>query len=75
ALVVYNPKLRLERQIYRGIREAANASKSLEHREEAKKVADLRETLRSRGLYIEYHPIVVTDDKRVFGYEALARGT
>ena len=28
SLVVYNPKLRLERQIYRGIREAANASKS-----------------------------------------------
>jgi len=75
ALVVYNPKLRLERQIYRGIREAANASKSLEHREEARKVSDLRETLRDRGLYIEYHPIVVTDDQRVFGYEALARGT
>ena len=53
ALVVYNPKLRLERQIYRGIREAANASKSLEHREEARKVSDLRETLRNRGLYIE----------------------
>ena len=48
ALVVYNPKLRLERQIYRGIREAANASKSLEHREQAKKVSDLRETLRNR---------------------------
>src|SRR5258708_17358229 len=75
ALIVYNPKLRLERQIYRGIREAANASKSLEHREEAKKVSDLRETLRSRGLYIEYHPIVVTDTEKIFGYEALARGT
>ena len=75
ALVIYNPKLRLERQIYRGIREAANASKSLEHREEAKKVADLRETLRDRGLYIEYHPIIVTDTEEVFGYEALARGT
>src|SRR5204863_4045821 len=75
ALVIYNPKLRLERQIYRGIREAANASKSLEHREQAKKVADLRETLRDRGLYIEYHPIVITDSQRVFGYEALARGT
>jgi GGDEF domain-containing protein len=28
ALVVYNPKLRLERQIYRGIREAANAPRA-----------------------------------------------
>jgi EAL domain-containing protein (putative c-di-GMP-specific phosphodiesterase class I) len=75
ALVIHNPKLRLERQIYRAMREAANASKSLEHREEAKKVADLRETLRNRGLYIEYHPIVITDNQKVFGYEALARGT
>lgn len=75
ALVAYNPKLRLERQIYRAIREAANASKSLEHREEARKLSDLRETLRDRGLYIEYHPIVITDNRKVFGYEALARGT
>src|SRR5438874_10217697 len=56
------------------MREAANASKSLEYREQAKKVSDLRETLRDRGLYIEYHPIVITDSQKVFGYEALARG-
>ena len=75
ARVVYNPKLRLERQIYRGIREASNASKSLEHRDQAKKTADLRETLRTGGLYIDYHPIVVADTLKIFGYEALARGT
>jgi EAL domain-containing protein (putative c-di-GMP-specific phosphodiesterase class I)/GGDEF domain-containing protein len=75
AHVVYNPKLRLERQIYRGMREAANASKSLEHRDQAKKTGDLRETLRTGGLYIEYHPIVVADSRKIFGYEALARGT
>ena len=75
AHVVYNPKLRLERQIYRGMREAANASKSLEHRDQAKKVADLRETLRTGGLYIDYHPIVHADTQQIFGYEALARGT
>jgi EAL domain-containing protein (putative c-di-GMP-specific phosphodiesterase class I)/GGDEF domain-containing protein len=73
--VLYNPKLRMERQIYRGIREAANASKSLEHRDQAVKIADLRETLRVGGLYIDYHPIVVTDTQKIFGYEALARGT
>ena len=75
AHVLCNPKLRLERQIYRGIREAAGASKSLEHRDQAKKIADLRETLRTGGLYIDYHPIVVTDTQKIFGYEALARGT
>lgn len=75
AHVIYNPKLRLERQIYRGLREASNASKSLEHRDQAKKVADLRETLRTGGLYIDYHPIVVAETREIFGYEALARGT
>ncbi len=73
--VIYNPKLRLERQVYRGIREASNASKSLEHRDQARKVADLRETLRTGGLYIDYHPIVSADSRKIFGYEALARGT
>ncbi len=73
--VIHNPKVRMEREIYRGIREASNASKSLEHRDQAKKVADLRETLRTGGLYIDYHPIVVADSLKIFGYEALARGT
>ena len=73
--VIYNPKLRLERQIYRGVREASNASQSLEHRDQAKKVADLRETLRTGGLYIDYHPIVTAESRKIFGYEALARGT
>jgi EAL domain-containing protein (putative c-di-GMP-specific phosphodiesterase class I) len=61
--------------VYRGIREASNASKSLEHRDQAKKVADLRETLRTSGLYIDYHPIIVAESRKIFGYEALARGT
>ena len=72
--VYYNPKIRLERLIYRGIREAANAARGLEERERARKVADLRTSLRERGVYIDYHPIVVTDTLEIFGYEALARG-
>jgi EAL domain-containing protein (putative c-di-GMP-specific phosphodiesterase class I)/GGDEF domain-containing protein len=74
AHIYYDPKLRLERQIYRGIREAAASSNSVEQRELARKSADLRETLRTGALYIDYHPIVVTDTKEIFGYEALARG-
>ena len=72
--VYYNPKIRLERLIYRGIREAANAAKSVEERERARKVADLKATLRARSVYIDYHPILTTDTGEVFGYEALARG-
>ena len=74
AHVYYNPKIRLERQIYRGIREAANAARSTEQRERARKVADLRTALRERGVYVDYHPIVYADTEEIFGYEALARG-
>jgi EAL domain-containing protein (putative c-di-GMP-specific phosphodiesterase class I)/GGDEF domain-containing protein len=71
----YDPKIRLERQLYRAIRDAASSSNSVEQREFARKAADLRETLRTGGLYIDYHPIVVTETQEIFGYEALARGT
>ena len=69
-----NPKLRAERIIYRGIREAAQAARSVENRERTRKIADLKDTLRQGGVYIEYHPIVVTGTEAVYGYEALARG-
>ena len=74
AHVYYNPKIRLERLIYRGIREAANASRSIEERERARRVADLRTSLRDRSVYIDYHPIVIAETQEIFGYEALARG-
>ena len=72
--VYYNPKVRLERVIYRGIREAAKAARSVEERDRARRVADLRASLRERGVYIDYHPIVVTETQEIYGYEALARG-
>ncbi|MDQ3521355.1 MAG: EAL domain-containing protein [Gemmatimonadota bacterium] len=70
-----NPKIRTERMIYRGIREAAQAARSVEHRERSRKVADLKETLRQGAVYVEYHPIVITATKEVYGFEALARGS
>jgi EAL domain-containing protein (putative c-di-GMP-specific phosphodiesterase class I) len=66
--------MRLERQVYRGIRAAASNARNVEQRDRARIVDDLRETLRTRAVYIDYHPIVSTADGRVFGYEALARG-
>jgi EAL domain-containing protein (putative c-di-GMP-specific phosphodiesterase class I)/GGDEF domain-containing protein len=72
--VYYNPKIRLERLIYRGIREAAKAARGIEERARARKVADLRASLRERGVYIDYHPIVVAETQEIYGYEALARG-
>ncbi|MDB4913666.1 MAG: hypothetical protein JWM95_1310 [Gemmatimonadetes bacterium] len=75
AHLYYNPKIRLERVIYRGIREAQSASRSLEERERGRRVSDLKAAIRDRGVYVDYHPIVVTATKEIFGYEALARGT
>ncbi|MEP6990119.1 MAG: GGDEF domain-containing phosphodiesterase [bacterium] len=74
AHLYYNPKIRLERVIYRGIREAQNASRSLEQRERARRVNDLKTAIRDRGVYVDYHPIVVATTREIFGYEALARG-
>jgi EAL domain-containing protein (putative c-di-GMP-specific phosphodiesterase class I)/GGDEF domain-containing protein len=69
-----NPKIRTERMIYRGIREASQAARSVEHRERSRKVADLKTMLRDGAVEIEYHPIVVTETAEIYGYEALARG-
>jgi EAL domain-containing protein (putative c-di-GMP-specific phosphodiesterase class I)/GGDEF domain-containing protein len=74
ARAYYDPKIRLERLIYRAIREAAIDARSVEERERTSKVADLRRTLRDGSVYVDYHPIVWTDSGEVFGYEALARG-
>ena len=75
AHLYHNPKIRLERLIYRGIREAQNASRSLEQRERARRVNDLKTAIRDRGVYVDYHPIVIASTREIFGYEALARGT
>lgn len=75
AHVYHNPKVRLERLIYRGVREAAHAARSIEQRQRARKVTDLRRLLHDGSVYVEYHPIFSADTGLVFGYEALARGT
>ena len=74
AHVYHNPKVRVERLIYRGVREAAHTARSIEQRQRARKVTELRRLLHDRSLYVEYHPIFSADTGRIFGYEALARG-
>lgn len=70
-----NPKIRTERLIYRGLREAERAARSAEEWERARKVGELKTTLREGLVFIEYHPIIVTATEEVYGYEALARGS
>jgi EAL domain-containing protein (putative c-di-GMP-specific phosphodiesterase class I)/GGDEF domain-containing protein len=74
ATVFRNPKIRTERLIYRGIREASNAARGAEEWERTRKVSDLKSTIRDGAVFIEYHPIIVTNTEEVYGFEALARG-
>ncbi|HLV26577.1 MAG TPA: EAL domain-containing protein [Gemmatimonadales bacterium] len=74
AHVHYNPKVRLQRLVYRGIREAASAARSVEERERARRVAELRAVIRDGLVYVDYHPIVHAASGQIYGYEALARG-
>jgi EAL domain-containing protein (putative c-di-GMP-specific phosphodiesterase class I)/GGDEF domain-containing protein len=74
ATVFRNPKIRTERLIYRGIREASNAAHGAEEWERTRKVSDLKTTIRDGAVFIEYHPIIVTNTEEVYGFEALARG-
>jgi EAL domain-containing protein (putative c-di-GMP-specific phosphodiesterase class I)/GGDEF domain-containing protein len=74
ATVFRNPKIRTERLLYRGIREAAQAARGAEEWERSRKVSDLKATIRDGAVFIEYHPIIVTATEEVYGFEALARG-
>ncbi len=72
--VYYTPKIRFERLIYRGVREAANAARSVEQRERVRRTAALKGVLHAGEVYVDFHPIVVAESGEIFGYEALARG-
>ena len=72
--VYYTPKIRFERLIYRGVREAANAARSVEQRERGRRTAALKSVLHDGSVYVDFHPIVLADTGEIFGYEALARG-
>jgi EAL domain-containing protein (putative c-di-GMP-specific phosphodiesterase class I)/GGDEF domain-containing protein len=74
ATVFRNPKIRTERLIYRGIREASQAARGAEQWERTRKVSDLKQTIRDGAVFIEYHPIIVTKTEEIYGFEALARG-
>jgi EAL domain-containing protein (putative c-di-GMP-specific phosphodiesterase class I)/GGDEF domain-containing protein len=69
-----NPKIRTERLIYRGIREASQAARGAKEWERSRKISDLKGLLRDGAVFMEYHPIIVTDTEEIYGYEALARG-
>jgi EAL domain-containing protein (putative c-di-GMP-specific phosphodiesterase class I) len=64
----------MERLIYRGIREASQAARGAKDWERSRKISDLKALLREGAVFMEYHPIIISDTEEVYGYEALARG-
>ncbi|HSH46534.1 MAG TPA: EAL domain-containing protein [Longimicrobiales bacterium] len=74
ATIFQNSKIRMERLIYRGIREAAQAARGAKEWERSRKISDLKSLLREGAVYMEYHPIIVTANEEIYGFEALARG-
>jgi EAL domain-containing protein (putative c-di-GMP-specific phosphodiesterase class I)/GGDEF domain-containing protein len=74
ATIFRNPKIRMERLIYRGIREASQAARGAKEWERSRKIADLKTLIREGAVFMEYHPIIVTGTEAIYGYEALARG-
>ena len=76
AHVYYNPKIRLERLIYRGIREAANAATSARAaRARAARRRPARRACATARCTSTTTRSCVADTREIFGYEALARGT
>ena len=57
ATIFRNPKIRTERLIYRGIREAAQAARGAEQWERTRKVADLKSTIRDGAVFIEQRQV------------------
>jgi EAL domain-containing protein (putative c-di-GMP-specific phosphodiesterase class I) len=74
ATIFRNPKIRMERLIYRGIREASQAARGAKEWERSRKIADFKTLLREGAVFMEYHPIIITENEEIYGYEALARG-
>jgi len=66
------PKMRIERAIYRGLELAREICRRQAEKEKTGRLAELLQLLDRRELTIRYQPIVRLADGTVHGYEALA---
>jgi EAL domain-containing protein (putative c-di-GMP-specific phosphodiesterase class I)/CheY-like chemotaxis protein len=74
ARIRYSPQVRLERLVYRALREAINVAASKEGERAALLREQFRDILVKRQIETLYQPIVELGTGRVFAYEALSRG-
>lgn len=73
-VVEYVPQIRLERQIYQGMRRAADAVRTAEQNRKRQLSREMRDIIRRRRITTLFQPIVRSSDGQVFGYEILTRG-
>jgi EAL domain-containing protein (putative c-di-GMP-specific phosphodiesterase class I)/DNA-binding response OmpR family regulator len=74
ARIDYRPQIRLERQVYEGMRIAADAVRDAEQQRKKQLTRELRDIIRRRRITTLFQPIVRARDMTVFGYEMLTRG-
>jgi len=70
----YRPQIRLERQIYHGMRTAADAVRDAEQQRKKQLTREMRDIIRRKRVTTLFQPIVRAKDGSVFGYEVLTRG-
>ena len=74
ARVDYRPQIRLERQVYQGMRIAADAVRDAEQQRKKQLTRELRDIIRRKRITTLFQPIVRAKELTVFGYEVLTRG-
>jgi EAL domain-containing protein (putative c-di-GMP-specific phosphodiesterase class I)/DNA-binding response OmpR family regulator len=74
ARIDYRPQIRLERQIYSGMRTASDFVRDAEHQRKKQLTRELRDIIRRKRVTTLFQPIVRAADSSVFGYEILTRG-
>jgi EAL domain-containing protein (putative c-di-GMP-specific phosphodiesterase class I) len=74
ARIDYRPQSRLERQVYHGMRNAADAVRDAEQQQKRQLSRELRDIIRRKRVTTLFQPIVNAQDQSVFGYEILTRG-
>jgi EAL domain-containing protein (putative c-di-GMP-specific phosphodiesterase class I)/DNA-binding response OmpR family regulator len=74
ARIDYRPQIRLERQLYAGMRTAADAVRNAEQHRKKQLTRELRDIIRRKRVSTLFQPIVWAKDSTVFGYEILTRG-
>jgi EAL domain-containing protein (putative c-di-GMP-specific phosphodiesterase class I)/DNA-binding response OmpR family regulator len=69
-----NPQMRVERLVYRGLRQAIAVATTKEEERQAHLRESFRDILRKQRIRTVYQPIFQLDQLDVFGHEALTRG-